>query len=212
MNARKKVNRDLSILQWNARSITKRLSDFKITLYSTKPHVAAIQETWLKTNKNPTFESYDILRKDRKNKKAGGIMTLIRKNVKYVEKDIRTFPNGKLEVLVITIMGEIENVDIMNIYNPKTTLSEREFLHYKSQLSANFVILGDFNAHHPNWEPERRAPANQSGNTIDTIINDFNNNIILATPPDLPTHINIQNGKNSTIDLTFCPPQNILMI
>ena len=70
-------------------------------------------------------------------------MTLIRKNIKYVEKDIRTFPNGKLEVLVITIMGEIENVDIMNIYNPKTTLSEREFLHYKSQLSTNFVILGD---------------------------------------------------------------------
>ena len=84
----------------------------------------------------------------------------------------------------------------MNVYNPKTTLSKREFMHYKNQLSINFIILGDFNAHHPQWEPNRRAPANQSGNTIEKIINDFNNNIVLATPPNLPTYTCTRSGKH----------------
>ena len=94
----------------------------------------------------------------------------------------------------------------MNVYNPKCTLSEREFMHYFQQLSINYVILGDFNAHHPSWEPSRTS-ANVSGNIIEKIITDLNNNIALATPPDLPTHTNITNGKTSTIDLIFCPPR-----
>ena len=89
------VDQNLKLIQWNARSITKRLSDFKVTLYTTKPHIAAIQESWLKTDANPTFESYYIVRKDRETGKGGGILTLIRKNVKYVEKDIEPYPQGR---------------------------------------------------------------------------------------------------------------------
>ena len=201
------IDRNLHLLQWNARSITRHLSDFKISLYTTKPHVAAVQESWLKSSKDsPSFESYNLERKDRNGGKGGGILMLIRKNVKYVEKNIQIFPQGKLEVQIITIFGKQENIDVMNVYNPKTTMNEREFMHYKNQLGIRFVILGDFNAHHPQWEPSSQIPANASGNAVERIINNLNNNIVLATPPDLPTHTHAYNGRTSTIDLTFCPP------
>ena len=67
--------RNLQIIQWNARSLRKHISDFTISLYTTKPDIVAIQETKLKPNKKtPRFISYDVLRKDRLNDGGGGIM------------------------------------------------------------------------------------------------------------------------------------------
>ena len=67
------------------------------------------------------------------------------------------------------------------------------------------------NAHHRQWEPNRNIQPNGCGRSLETIINNINNNISLATPPGLPTHTK-RNGATSTIDLTLCSPDFLSMI
>ena len=90
------LNRNLHIVQWNARSIKQNICDFTIALYTSKPDIAAIQETFLKPNtkykKDPAFISYDIIRKDRLDRTRGGLMMLIRKNLIYTEKNYSAIP------------------------------------------------------------------------------------------------------------------------
>ena len=83
---------------------------------------------------------------------------------------------------------------------PNTPLKEAELKYYIRQLSPNFIICGDLNGHHQRWEPGRDTRSNTTGNVIHSIL-EKNNNIILATPPNLPTHTDITTGKTSTIDL-----------
>ena len=65
--------KNLQVLHWNCRSIRNKLLDLKITLYCMKPHVVALQETWLKNMKrSPRFISYNVHRLDRPNGKGGG--------------------------------------------------------------------------------------------------------------------------------------------
>ena len=57
---------NLNIIQWNARSIRNSTLDLKLAVYTTKPHIVAIQETWLDNkDKDPIFISYDCIRADR---------------------------------------------------------------------------------------------------------------------------------------------------
>ena len=56
------IKEDLTIVQWNSRSLGRRISEFKIFLYTRKPDIVAIQETWYKSkNKTPSFISYGDL-------------------------------------------------------------------------------------------------------------------------------------------------------
>ena len=101
------LERNLNIIQWNARSLKKNISDFTITLYTVKPDIAAVQETFLKPRSKfkpeNKFVSYNVIRKDRLDREKGGLMLVIRKELIYKEKVIQPFPNGTLEVQVITI-------------------------------------------------------------------------------------------------------------
>ena len=196
----------LHLMQWNARSVKCHLSDLKIAAYTTKPHVIAIQESWLKQkDKTPGFISYFTHRVDRIGRKGGGLLFLVRKNLNYVHKDLVPFRGGVLEVQAISIKSNNQFIDILNIYNPRGTLNKNEFMHYKSQLNSRFFIVGDFNGHNPLWEPTNNPHINGCGKILEEIIND-QNDFTLVTPPDLITYFNPYSGRTSTIDLQFCSP------
>ena len=204
------IKKDITIVQWNSRSLKRRISEFKLFLYTRKPDIVAIQETWYKNkNKTPTFISYEHIRKDRINRPAGGIMLLMRDHLQYEEKAITEYNGNKsLEVQVITVKMQNSTMDVVNIYNPKTTLNEREFQHYMSQVSNQYIMVGDLNGHHHMWDPERNGAPNQCGRVLhDIVIN--SNNIAIATPPSLPTYTNSYTGESSTIDLILCTPRLI---
>ena len=94
---------NLEIMQWNARSINKNGSDLVALLTTHKPHIIAIQETWLTENNRLSYTSYDTYRIDRKNNRAGGILLLIKEGLFYSKKKLTPFNNGKLEIQVVTI-------------------------------------------------------------------------------------------------------------
>ena len=107
-NNRNNISNNLQIVQWNARSIRNCLSDLKIATYTLKPHIVAIQETWLKLkDKTPGFISYEVLRTDRQLRGArqggGGTMMLIRRDLNYNVKKLIPYNNAILEIQAITI-------------------------------------------------------------------------------------------------------------
>ena len=200
----------LEILQWNAGSIRNNSPDLYTLLRTQQPHIVGIQETWLNQNDKrhaPKFPSYDCYRIDRKTKRGGGILMLIRNDVIYNKKILLPYNNGQgeLEIQAITIKANFQEIDIVNLYNkPSYNLTDIEIKHYLSQISKNYLIMGDFNAHHSAWEPLKTTPSNYTGRTIYQLLIE-NTELTLATPPNLPTHTYRYGAETSTIDLLLCP-------
>ncbi|CAL4134526.1 unnamed protein product, partial [Meganyctiphanes norvegica] len=132
---------------------------------------------------------------------------LIRNDVYYSKKVLAPYNNGngELEIQAITIKTNNQDIDIVNAYNPsRNNLTITEFKHYFSQINRNYFIVGDFNGHHPLWEPLKNTASNYTGRTLYDLFNE-NINLCLATPPNLPTHTYGYNADTSTIDLILCP-------
>ena len=197
----------MKIMQWNSRSIRNKIVEFTANLDLNKYDIVAIQESWLKPIHNtPHVINYDTLRKDRiiNNRKAGGLLLFIKNTMHYLEKNVQAYPNGNLEIQIVTIKTNEGNIDIMNYYNPFTILSKTEFYHYLNQLGRKYIIVGDMNAHHSLWEPLKNGGSNQSGRILFDILQEDNNDICMATPPNLHTYTNSHTGEKSTIDHILC--------
>ena len=131
-------------------------------------------------------------------------MMIIKKELKYRFKYLTPYIGGKIEIQCINIKLKNSEIDIMNVYTPPNPqFSKEEFIHYLNQLNKNFVICGDLNSHHRAWEPNLKQRVNHNGNKL---ILDEHPNIILATPPDLPTYMHGYIGKTACIDLCLCSP------
>ena len=133
-------------------------------------------------------------------------MLLVHKALNYYNKSLVPYPNGSLEIQAITIRSNSQDVDVINVYNHRDTLNINEFNHYFTQFNNNYILLGDFNGHHPLWEPAKNPAPNTTGRVIAQLLAE-NANLCLATPPDLPTYTDPRTGETSTLDLFFCSQQ-----
>ena len=95
-------------------------------------------------------------------------------------------------------------LQIVNVYNPNGNTPSSQFEKYIQQLSTNFVMTGDFNAHHPLWSMPNTA-ANVSGNALIKILQKCNN-ICLCSPQGMQTYIHSSTGTLSVLDLAFSSP------
>ena len=94
----------MRILQWNCHSLSNKLSNLKLHIYSSKPHVICLSETWLSQNFEPSFINYSAIYKHRGAPQAGGgLAVLVRSDVTYLDHDLQLFPQGLLEVCGIKI-------------------------------------------------------------------------------------------------------------
>lgn len=114
---------------------------------------------------------------------------------------LAAFPGGLLEIMSLSIStANFSRLDVLSIYNPNANISEAEFPFYFDQLGWNRVILGDFNAHHVLWEPNKQS--NTIGrHLVGSLLLDPS--LAFLTPESLPTYYNITNTAFSTLDLTF---------
>ena len=193
------TDNNLRLISWNCRSLYNKLSLFKVKLYSTRPHVVCLNETWLKPDREPTFINYRTFFNHRDSSTGGGLLTLVRNDLTVVRKELEEFTGGKLEIQCVTVFGYNRITDILNIYNPNENISYEEFNHYFKQLSSFYIICGDFNAHHELWDD--RCPSNASGrNLVNAIVEE---NCSMLTSKNLPTHYHLQTNSFSTLDLIF---------
>ena len=67
-------------------------------MYSKRPHIACICETWLKTAKEPTFINYTCYFRHKEGRTGGGLAILVRNDVNAKYKKLDYLKLGKLAV------------------------------------------------------------------------------------------------------------------
>jgi hypothetical protein len=91
-------HQEIRILQWNCYSLSNKLSNLKLHIYSSKPHVLCLSEMWLLQNFEPSSINYSAIYKDRGAPQAGGgVAVLVHCDVTYLDHDLQLFPQGLLE-------------------------------------------------------------------------------------------------------------------
>ena len=139
-------------------------------------------------------------------------MIVVKNNLKYKLKPLNQYRDSIVEHQCMTLILQHTEMDIMNIYIPPSAeITHNELQYYFSQLSEKFIICGDMNGHNSIWEPSTGINNNRIGVVIGNFLN-AREDIVLATPPDLPTHYNVRLGRNSTIDLCLVAPCLLDMI
>ena len=190
----------LNIVTWNCHSLYANLSPFKIFLYSTKPHIVCLCETWLVEDRLPAFVNYTSFFVCRPQRNGGGLAILARNDLCVARKNIDAFPDGHLECQAVSVSGVHDCIDILNVYNPLYNVSAEEYMFYFQQLTAPNIVVGDSNAHHGLWSSKGRS--NVSGNNLITALYSFPD-LCLLTPRDFHTYFHVPTRQFSTLDLCF---------
>jgi ribonuclease HI len=187
----------LNIITWNSRSLNNKLFEFKRYIYSRKPQVVCLQETWLSEPYLPSFINYKTYFRNRVGR-GGGLAILVRNDLISDKIDLQDYVGGRLECQGVKIKTSNTDLTIVNMYNPNQPIAENEFRHYLNQVGNKFVLTGDFNAHHNLWDSRVRRPCTTAVNLTNSMIT---YDLELLTYQSMPTYIDCRTGVSSTIDL-----------
>lgn len=89
----------LNLIQWNAKSICSKLPE--LNRHLSVFNFALISETWLSSSDAFIVRGFDTVRKDRVNRRSGGVMILIRSTIKYRRVPRIYDCNGKIEACAV---------------------------------------------------------------------------------------------------------------
>jgi ribonuclease HI len=198
--------KQFEVYQFNCNGISRKLSEVKLFLYTNKPDVLCLCETWLK-KKEPKFIGYNSIWVNRIGSAKGGLGILVREDIDYKGKQLNMFSNGGLELHGIQIAYGTGTVDIINCYNPQRNISLDEFTYYFLQLTRSFIMVGDYNAHLPTWD--KRGRSNLTGKNLGRAMEIFN--MGLLNDREVPTYIDNRTGTTSCLDLAIVS-QNLMII
>ena len=89
IKAKNKEKQYLDIIQWNANGLDKNGPELLKKLETEKitPDIICIQETFLKESKNWNIDNYTAIRRDRKDRPKGGLVTFVKHGIIYHEKE-----------------------------------------------------------------------------------------------------------------------------
>ena len=202
-------NNNLSVIQWNSGGLShSKLQEFKDFLHDKNPHIVLLSETHWKENKNkekenkksgPVFNGYNIVRADRKKGKGGGVAILIHTSISF--KEITLPKIDCMEIVGVSISTDSGLVDFISVYCPRGNSTTQQVCQLFDAPGNQFVIGGDFNAHHQLWEKTGTRP-NRGGSSLVAALTEVTD-VSLLTPKNLNTRMCPQTAKFSTIDLTF---------
>ena len=190
----KKPNPNLKIIQWNARSLYPKITEFKNLIMKEEPDIVTINESWLNPTKKFQFKGYKVFRNDR-DTKGGGVLIMTKEKYQVTEQKIKPFQGGVTEVISVKLKTQNGWSSIMTMYNPCKTVTTAEFEYYFSQLTDPALLTGDLNAKHPTWDKDVDRTGN---NLIDAL---YTSDLQLLTPPGLGTYVSPATAKTSCLDL-----------
>ena len=193
----------MSILQWNCRGYRGNFEDLKALIRDQEsPDCICLQETFHgNTAPNPPrgyslMAGAPVVENNPHSRPSRGIITLIKQNIPYYPIAIDT----PLEAIAFRI-NLTRELTICNIYITPTEEFTTEQLHnLLQQLPPPFLLVGDFNARSEVWGD---SLTNQHGRKIENLL--LTSDIIIMNT-GLPTHIHLQTGTESCIDLSICSP------
>ena len=192
----------ISILQWNVRSFLPNKHFIRMILDEQSPTIMCFQETRCKKSQQLSITGYTcVSRSDREeNRSGGGGVAILCSNL--LPSDEIQIRNTNLEICAIQVYKGNLNLTIVNLYLPPSRENndiKSELDNIINQISGQYIISMDSNAHHPAWGSDR---PDRRGEIIEDWINENDLIILNDGSPTYETH----NGNYTHIDLTICSP------
>lgn len=171
--------------------------------------IILIQEPWIMKNGSDFSNCRSILHQNFIQTLPKFNPTLRPRTLFYTSKDLRASidlaPSSPVDpdIQIINCQNRSETFQIINIYNEADQAKEQgytiERLLYNIPLSRYTIVLGDFNTHHPLWDPY----TNKSGDA-DQLAEWFEDqNLILLNEPGASTFFRTNLLNPSVLDLTL---------
>jgi ribonuclease HI len=188
----------LTVLQWNCNGILAHQNEFVNHLNTRKQYdIICLEETFLKPEKFFTVPGYYIVRQDRLCNNKGGLIIMIKKNLKYYvnnpihgNQDI----SQSVEFLSVDIKLSKSRFRVVNLYiSPGKDITEKdlEFL-----FGPRTLIIGDVNAKSRLWGSPL---ADGRGLVLEDLI-DRQNAVVLNTGQATYLH---HTGSSSHLDVAI---------
>lgn len=123
-----------SVLQWNARGLTKsRLEEFKHALSYFVPSVVLISETHWKDLFNVKFSCYHVIKKNRTNRRGGGVAILAHHSYKFSVIQLDSYHS--IEAVGVSIaLPRHPSLDLISAYAPRGVSSPEEMCIIKLEI------------------------------------------------------------------------------
>ena len=153
----------LSILQWNCRAINTNLPFLQNFLTKQLPDVLCIQSLKCKASNLPHLDGYypPVYKTARENRESVPVATYVKLTVQFhtVTLDIPNDEDHPIHSVAIAVRSGNEHTNILNLYAPKSVNRDNvKWIEDLFQEGSSWLVLGDFNAHHPLWYKENCFP------------------------------------------------------
>lgn len=155
------------ILQWNLNGFYSRLENLQYLCKLHNPDLICIQETNFKGKTHGKISGYNCIFKNRSNPEyaCGGVAIYSKKSIPIEILKVKT----NIEFVAIKI-NSANPICIGNGYIPnRYPLQEPEMHDIINQIKEPFIILGDFNCHHPLWGSYK---IDKRGRLLEKVIDD----------------------------------------
>ena len=169
----------------NLQSIKNKSIQLNNFIIKNDVKLIALTETWLK--KDDAYlnipDNYAIIRKDRTDKKGGGIALIHHISIKIHELTSTQTEINLDEVLILNATHKEQSFAIVIVYAAPSSNSNFEFLDkYLYHNKKETIVMGDLNAKHPKWFCPH---TNKKGICLNEIVDDHN---LAVINNDTPTY------------------------
>ncbi|KAG0444101.1 hypothetical protein HPB47_014173 [Ixodes persulcatus] len=134
-------------LQWNARGLRNRLSDFRQLTFKYQFPVIAISES--RVTRTLRLSGYEVFHSSR-GRSPSRLLLAIRKDLTYVVHDVNPHPTN--EYVAATISKDTTVLTVIAAYIEPRARFDKDILDELIKATPSpHILTGDFNAHHPLW-------------------------------------------------------------
>lgn len=187
----------LKILFWNVRSAIPRKNELQQILKDLD--ILVCVESWLKPKDHFKVSGFNTYRKDRENSRGGGLLFLVRKDIKFSTLVHIPTQVPDIEMSGIRITNFEPALDLLACYKiPGSTLTQHEWNAIIECIdNNNTVLMGDFNAHNRIWN------CRHTDSNGERLYNSISEKNLFLHNHNTFTHLNARTNFKSNIDLVF---------
>ena len=209
------TNTNLTILQWNIRSLNTNKEFLELITEATQPDIIALQETFIKNKNHIKLRTYYVaaFTPATNEHSNGGTAILCKNNI--IANELENINNDLVNSQTIEVhtASSNEKIYITNIYryHNKTEAAKNQFtehirnIHNKYKHNTSYII-GDFNAHHPLWEESHTIDRSTDKKLADMLTEED----ITIHNNGTYTRIGQRRGENNTsVDITLSNATNL---
>lgn len=188
---RKEV-RQATIIQWNARGLRSRISDFRQYVFSNRFPIIVICEPKLS---NPIrLSGYEAMMSATYNE-SSKVLVYIRRELTYLIQPVP--PHDDNQYVCLTVKKKNLTFTLVCVYlSPSARFDRKRLDGILAQNPGPWIITGDFNAHHPIWGSSK---VNATGQRLASFVSDHDLSLLNDGSPTFLRG----STYSSCLDLTF---------